>query len=84
MNTKTDIKSAFLGLGAGLLVAFGVAATSSPGGSAGRYQLVATGQHGGGSECFIMDTVSGRVWKASVAPNCGTDDGFFQPKNGEK
>ena len=84
MNARIDIKSSMLGLGAGVLVALVVAAVSSSGDSLGRYQLVATGQSGGGSECFIIDTMNGKVWRASVAPNCRTDADFFQRKNGEK
>jgi hypothetical protein len=84
MNTKIDIKSALVGLGAGVLVALLVAAASSPGSSVGRYQMTSTGQNGNGSECFVIDTTSGKVWKASLPPNCGTDAGFFQPKNDQK
>jgi hypothetical protein len=84
MNTKIDNKSALVGLGAGVLVALVVAAASSSGSSVGRYQITATGQNGNGSECFIIDTTSGKVWKASVNPNTKTDDGFFQPKTDEK
>ena len=84
MNTKIDIKSALVGLGAGVLVALVVAAASSSGGSVGRYQIAGTGQNGNGSECFVIDTTSGKVWKASIPPNCANDAGFFQPKNDEK
>ena len=84
MNTKVDIKSALVGLGAGVVVALVVAAAPSTGSSVGRYQITGTGQNGNGSECFVIDTASGKVWKAFIPPNCGTDAGFFQPKNDEK
>jgi hypothetical protein len=67
-----------------VLVALVVAAASSSGSSVGRYQIAATGQNGNGSECFILDTTSGRVWKAYVHPNIKSDDGFFEPKTDEK
>jgi hypothetical protein len=86
MNTKIDIKSALVGLGAGVLVAVGAAAASSSGSSVGRYQLVSVTQNGGGggSQSLIIDTLSGKVWSAYLPPNNRTDDDFFQPKNGEK
>lgn len=84
MNTKIHIKSVLVGLGAGMLVALVVAAAPSSGSSVGRYQLSCTGQNGNGSECFIIDTVTGKAWKASIPPNVGTDPDFFQPKNGAK
>jgi len=83
MNTKIDIKSALVGLGAGVLVALVVAAASS-GSSAGRYQITSTGQNGNGSECFVIDTVSGKVWAASIPPNCQSASDFFQPKTSDK
>ena len=89
MNTKIDIKSALVGLGAGVLVALVVAAASSSGVSLGRYQITSNGQNGpgsegNGSECFVLDTVSGKVWEASIPPNCSTTKGFFEQKNDEK
>jgi hypothetical protein len=84
MNIKIDIKSALVGLGAGVLVALVVGAASSSGGSVGRYQITGTAQNGNGSECFIIDTTSGKVWKATILPNYRTDADFFQPKNDEK
>ncbi len=84
MKTKIDIKSAMLGLGAGVIVTLTVAAASSSGTPVGRYQIVGTAQQGGGSECFIIDTAYGKVWKGCVGPNCGTDMDFFQVKSAEK
>ncbi len=79
MNTTIDIKSALLGLGAGVLITLGVAAASSPG-TVGRYQVAGTGNHG-----LVVDTATGRVWSAYFPSNEGkTDPDFFQPKIGEK
>jgi hypothetical protein len=79
MNSKIEIKSVILGLGVGVLVMLGVAATSSSP-SFGRYQLVAVGSHG-----LIIDTDTGRVWEASFPDNVNrTDPHFFQPKTGDK
>ncbi len=84
MKTKIDIKSALVGLSAGLLVTLVVAASTSSGNSVGRYQITSAGQGGNGSECFIIDTMNGKVWTAAVSPNCDTTPGFFQPKNDDK
>ena len=84
MNTKTDIKSALVGLGAGVIVALVVAAASSSGRPVGRYQITSNEVASYGSECFVIDTVSGKVWKASVQPNGGSDGDLFQEKNSEK
>jgi len=84
MNTKIDIKSALIGLGAGVLVALVVAAASSSGSSVGRYQITSNEVNSYGSECFIIDTTTGKVWKALIQAPGKTDDGFFQPKNDEK
>ena len=84
MNTQINVKSALAGLGAGILISLLVAAASSSVGTVGRYQLQCAAQNGNGSECFIIDTVNGKVWKASVAPNVRSDPGFFEAKEAEK
>lgn len=79
MNTKIDIKSALIGLGAGIFIMLGIAAAASPG-SIGRYQIAGTGNHG-----LIIDTVTGQVWHGYFASNGGNTDGdFLTPKIGEK
>ncbi len=75
MNIKMDIKSALAGLGAGLLIAFTIAASTSSGSPVGRYQVVMSGENSGGTQALIIDTVNGQVWKGCLPPNCGTDGG---------
>ena len=75
MNTKIDIKSAILGLGIGVLVTLGIAASSAPN-TLGRYQIAGTGNHG-----LLVDTVTGQVWAGYFDSSGGkTDANFFQPK----
>ena len=75
MNTKIDIKSAILGLGIGVLVTLGIAASSAPN-TIGRYQIAGTGDHG-----LVVDTVTGQVWSGYFTSSGGkTDANFFQPK----
>ena len=77
MNTKIDIKSALIGLGTGVLIMVGVGAASS--GSAGRYQIAGTANHG-----MVMDTVTGQVWSTFLSSSGGRTDGdFYQPKIGQ-
>ena len=84
MNTKIDLKSAVIGLAVGALVTLGVAASTSSGSPAGRYQLVSNANNGGpgGSYSLIIDTLTGKVWSAYSPPNGKSDDDFFQPKSG--
>jgi hypothetical protein len=78
MNTKIDIKSALIGLGVGVLVAVGIAA-ATPTGPVGRYQISGTSNQG-----LVLDTATGRVWKAYFTPSSGlTDPDFFKPKFGQ-
>lgn len=76
MNTKIDLKSAWIGLLFGVLVTVAVGAAASPGG-AGRYQIGGTGTHG-----LVLDTATGQVWTMFFNPSGGRTDGdaFFQPK----
>jgi hypothetical protein len=79
MNTKIDLKSAMFGLGLGVLVAFGIAATSSRDAN-GRYQIAGTGNHG-----LIIDTATGQVWTGYFSSSeANTDPDFFQPKISDK
>jgi hypothetical protein len=86
MKTKIDIKSAVIGLAVGVLLALGVAATTSSGSPAGRYQLVSNANNGGlgGSYCMVIDTLTGKVWAAYAPASGKSDEDFFQPKNGGK
>jgi hypothetical protein len=85
MNTTIDIKSAVIGLAMGVLVTLGVAAATSSGSSVGRYQVVSTSSSSGfGIHSLIIDTLTGKVWSAYLPWGGKSDDGFFQPKNGEK
>ncbi len=86
MNTKIDIKSAVIGLAAGVLVTIGVAATTQPLIHVGRYQIVSNANNGGqgGSHSLILDTMTGKVWLGFVPSGGKTDDDFFQPKCSDK
>lgn len=79
MSTKLDIKSALIGLSAGVLITLGIGAAASPG-SVGRYQVAGTANQG-----LIVDTATGQVWRAYFHSNNGNTDGdFFSPKIGDK
>ena len=72
---KLDLKSALLGLGAGVVLMLCVgAATRTPTGPAGRYQVTRSEARG-----LIIDTMTGQVWASQLS----RDDGdFFKPKAG--
>lgn len=79
MNTKIDIKSALIGLGAGVLITLAIAAASSPT-AVGRFQIAGTGNQG-----LVLDTVTGQVWCGYFSSTSGRTDGdFFQPKIDQK
>lgn len=79
MKTQIDLKSALFGLGVGILIALGVAATSSRDAN-GRYQIAGTGNHG-----LVIDTATGQVWTGYFPSNEGkTDADFLQPKIDKK
>jgi len=82
MNTRIDIKSAVIGLVAGVLAAVGVAATTGTGNSVGRYQLYSNPNNGGpgGSYSSLVDSVTGKVWSWYAQPTGRSDDDFFSPK----
>ncbi len=86
MKMKIDIKSAVIGLALGILVSFGVAATTPASSPHGRYQIVSNVNNGGqgGSHSLILDTMTGKAWVGYVSSSGKSDDDFFQPKNSEK
>ena len=78
MKTKIHINSALIGLGAGVLIMVGIGAASSPG-SAGRYQIAGTGNHG-----MVLDTATGQVWSTFLSSAGGkSDKDFYEPKIGQ-
>jgi len=83
---KIDIKSAVIGLAAGILVTVGVGATTPPILRVGRYQIVSNANNGGqgGSHALIVDTVTGKVWVGYVPSSGKSDDDFLQPKTSDK
>jgi len=77
MNTKIDLKSALVGLGAGVLatLAIGAASMSNP---TGRFQIA-----GALNYFLIVDTTTGKVWTANMGTSGmakTTDAGFFDSK----
>jgi hypothetical protein len=79
MKSSLDPKSALIGLGLGVLTTLVIGAAASPG-TAGRYQIGATGNHG-----LVLDTATGQVWSGYFGSHGGgTDGNFFRPKLGEK
>ncbi len=86
MNTKIDIKSAVIGLAVGVLVTLGLAGTTSSGSPAGRYQITTSVNNGGqgGIYGLVIDTLTGKVWLASLPASVSrSDDDFFRPKSAE-
>ena len=79
MNTKIDIKSAFIGLLLGVLATVAIAAVASPG-QVGRFQVAGTGSYG-----LVLDTTTGQVWTMFFSSSGGRTDGdqFYQPKIGQ-
>ena len=76
---KLDLRSALLGLTAGVLITFcvGAATTTDARGPVGRFQIGATHSH-----AFVIDTVTGRVWHDYFHAGVGgsTDKDFRNPK----
>ena len=78
MKTNLDIKSALIGLGFGVMIMVGIGAASS--GSAGRYQIASTPNHG-----LVLDTATGQVWSTFLSSSGGrADRDFYEPKIGQK
>jgi hypothetical protein len=78
MKTQLDFKSALLGLAIGIVIMVGIGAASS--GSAGRYQIAGTANHG-----LVLDTITGQVWSTFLSSSGGrTGQDFYEPKIGQK
>ena len=76
MNTKIDLKSAAIGLLAGILITVSMGAATKVTGPAGRYQITGTHAH-----AFVIDTSTGQVWRGYLPDAGGNTDGdFLQPK----
>jgi hypothetical protein len=75
---KLDLKSALLGLGAGVVLMLCVgAATRTPLSPVGRYQVTMSEARG-----LIIDTMTGQVWGTQLGRNPRNDEDFFKPKTG--
>ena len=80
MNHPIDIKSALIGLCLGVTAMLALGASSPTSGPVGRYQIAGTATHG-----LVIDTATGKVWRAHLPANPSISDGdFFDPKAGEK
>jgi hypothetical protein len=76
MRNKIDLKSAGVGLLAGILVTLTIGAASKVTGPVGRFQI--TGTH---SHALVIDTATGQVWRGFFPSGSGNTDGdFLQPK----
>lgn len=71
MKTKIDIKSALLGLLAGIAAMLATGASSSSH-TVGRYQVGGTASQG-----FVIDTVTGQVWTRFTPSESGSSDNDF-------
>ena len=79
MKKQIDIKSALIGILAGIaaMLALG-ASSSSP--ALGRYQVAGTASQG-----FVVDTATGQVWTMYTPPGSdSSDNDFALPKLREK
>ena len=77
MNTRLDVKSLVIGALIMLCIALTIGATNrtSPAANA-RFQLALPGE---GSNAYVIDTVTGRIWEKHPTPgNTATE--FRQPK----
>jgi hypothetical protein len=81
MSIKLDIKSALLGLGAGILVTLSIAAASFPvSHPVGRFQIAGTSDRG-----LLLDTTTGKIWSGYFGSAVGRMDAdFFESKVDEK
>ena len=80
MNTKIDMRSALVGLCAGVLVTLAIGAASSGPGAVGRYQIGGTSTH-----AIILDTANGETWFKHFPAHAGyTSPDFEKPKTGAK
>lgn len=77
MKTQIDLKSATIGLLAGILLTVTMGAAAKVTGPVGRYQIAGTHSH-----AFVMDTSTGQVWRGyfPAAGGGSTDGDFLKPK----
>jgi hypothetical protein len=73
MKLHIDLKSAALGLLAGIIVTLTVGATAKPTGPIGRFQIEV-----GQQNAFVIDTATGEVWRGHG--NSGVSPNFSNPK----
>jgi hypothetical protein len=80
MKTQIDLKSALLGLLAGIAVMFAVGAGTSSN-PVGKYQIQAT-YDGGKGFAVLVDTQTGEVWGMAGGNDWGGNKGgaFWGPK----
>ncbi len=71
MKTEIDLKSALIGLLAGIIGMLAIGASSSSP-TVGRYQVGGTASQG-----FVIDTVTGRVWTKFTPSGSGSSDNDF-------
>lgn len=75
---KLDLKSALVGVAAGVALTLCLGATTSTlSGSVGRFQMGATAGH-----AFVIDTATGKVWAGNFPAHMSisTDKDFRNPK----
>ena len=71
MKTQIDIKSALIGLLAGVAAMLAIGSSSSTV-SVGRYQVGGTASQG-----FVVDTMTGQVWTRFTPSGSGSSDNDF-------
>lgn len=71
MKTQIDLKSALIGVLAGIAGMIAVGASSSTP-AIGRYQVGGTASQG-----FVIDTATGQVWTRFTPSGSGTSDNDF-------
>ncbi len=71
MKTEIDLKSALIGLLAGIIGMLAIGASSSSP-AVGRYQVGGTASQG-----FVIDTVTGQVWTKFTPSGSGSSDNDF-------
>lgn len=80
MKTQIDIKSALIGLFAGIAAVLAIGASSSTPHPLGRYQIGGTASH-----AFVIDTATGQVWSKFTPQQSGETSGeFAKPKLGDQ
>lgn len=77
MKNHIHLKSAVIGLLAGILLTLTMGAAAKVTGPVGRFQI--TGTH---SHALVIDTSTGQVWRGyfPAAGGGNTDGDFLQPK----